>query len=383
MVRALLLVAVAGSLAHAVPVQHPVGVVAPKGKPPPLGSVIAAGSPYLYVAYIQSAGTHTAGAGAALLQSDPALGASDYHTLGEIAVESSDGQQIVEIGWTVDLAVNGDRQPHLFSFHWVDGGATCYNGCGWVQMSSTHSPGMRLTTGETHDYSIRLINGDWWLYFDNDAMGYYPGSLWTGRFSAMGFTQWFGEVSAMTTSPCTEMGNGKLGADTSSASFTTLRLYDPGPVAVTANAGTGTVTNAALYNIGRTTPTSFGFGGPGATTGCCTPSSCFGLHADCGAITDPTCSISLACGSCEGGAACSASNTCPGGPLGDAGVDVDAAVPDASPPSGPDAGTGLNSDDGGGCCDTGASPGAPAMLALVVLGLVLRRRYRSASVPEA
>lgn len=50
-------------------------------------------------------------------------------------VQSEDGRHIVEVGWTVDRELNGDAQPHLFVYHWVDGQATCYNGCGFVQYS--------------------------------------------------------------------------------------------------------------------------------------------------------------------------------------------------------------------------------------------------------
>jgi cysteine-rich repeat protein len=50
----------------------------------------------------------------------------------------------------------------------------------------------------------------------------------------------------------------------------------------------------------------------------------------------------------------------------------DAAVPVDSPPSGPDAGNPATG-DGGGCCQTGG-PGAAPCLALLVLGLLLRRR---------
>src|SRR5204863_2851819 len=113
------------------------------------------------------------GLGATIVQADPALGAGDYHSLAEIAVESADAKQIVEIGWTVDAGVNGDLQPHVFSYHWVDGQTTCYNGCGWVQVSTTKQPGMRVAPGEPHVYEIKLMNGDWWLFYDGEGLGYY------------------------------------------------------------------------------------------------------------------------------------------------------------------------------------------------------------------
>lgn len=349
------------------PVQ-PRPVYAPKGHPPGTGEAPFA-TPYLYVDYKQEPGANTGGAAARIVQADPALGAGDFHSLAEIAVENAGGQQIVEIGWTVDPGVNGDVAPHLFSFHWVDGQPTCYNGCGWVQVSTTHAPGMRVVPGEVHDYAIRLVNGDWWLFYDGEGIGYYPQSLWGGRFTQDQLTQWFGEVSAGSTSPCTEMGNGKPGGDAASASYDMLRVYQPdGTTAVPANASTGTVTNSLLYNIGRATPTSFGFGGPGAATGCCTPSSCVALSADCGAITDPKCGAQLACGECNDMMACSADHKCPGGfgPRDYAGV-LDGV------PVGPDAGT-MPKHDGGGCCDASGGGTSTLLLGLLVIARSVRRR---------
>lgn len=47
-----------------------------------------------------------------------------YHSLYELAIEdiySPGGRNIVEVGWTVDYSLNGDCNPHLFAFHWVNG----------------------------------------------------------------------------------------------------------------------------------------------------------------------------------------------------------------------------------------------------------------------
>lgn len=62
----------------------------------------------------------TSGVAAYLDQPQPCLATSDNHSLAEISVQSADGRQIVEVGWTVDRELNGDAQPHLFVYHWVD-----------------------------------------------------------------------------------------------------------------------------------------------------------------------------------------------------------------------------------------------------------------------
>src|SRR6185295_13765936 len=252
----------------------PVARYAPKGYPSRRTTIQQVDAvDYLYVAVAQSMGGHTAGAGATLLQADPAVGAGDFHSLAEIAVESSDGRQIVELGWTVDRGVNGDLQPHVFAYHWVNGQQTCYNACGWVQMSTTAMPGMPVVAGESHRYEIKLINNDWWEFYDGEAMGYFPQALFTSGFTQATLVQWFGEVAAASALPNTEMGNGKLGADPASASFDDIHLFDPGGATVQSAIEPSAVSNPALYNIGRTMPTSFGFGGPGTTTGCM-PSTC-------------------------------------------------------------------------------------------------------------
>ena len=101
---------------------------------------------YHYSSGLQYA--ETDGTYANLVIGKPDLAEEDYHTLAEIAVQSADGKQIVEVGWTVDRGVNGDDDPHLFVYHWVDGKETCYNGCGFKQYSKTvvarrHAAGRR------------------------------------------------------------------------------------------------------------------------------------------------------------------------------------------------------------------------------------------------
>jgi uncharacterized protein (TIGR03382 family) len=204
---------------------------------------------------------------------------------------------------------------------------------------------MAVAPGEPHVYEIKLMNGDWWLFYDGEGLGYYPQSLWGGRFTAAGIVQWFGEVAAAVASPCTQMGNGKLGTDAASAGYDSMHLFDAGGASVPAAAQIGTISDAALYNIGRTTGTSFGFGGPGVTTGCCVPSTCAAMHAECGTLPDPTCaSNTMSCGTCDAPDTCSAEHVC--------------VAPDR-----------------GGCCDAGASgTGSLVLGALVALGVRRRRR---------
>jgi MYXO-CTERM domain-containing protein len=340
--------------------EAPVARYAPKGHPSVSRTIQQLdGTEYLYVGARQEVRGHSAGAGATLMQADPALGLADFHSVAEIAVESTAGQQIVELGWTVDLAVNGDLQPHVFVYHWVDGQQTCYNGCGWVQVSNNVTAGMRIVPGEAHRYEIKLIKNDWWLFYDGEAMGYFPQALFHDAFKQAALVQWFGEVAAGSTAPCTQMGNGKLGSDAAATGYDDLHLFDPDGTTAPASALAGALTDPTLYDAGRMTATSFGFGGPGATTGCCTPSTCQATQTECGSNADPVCSgHTLICGTCDG---CTADHKCPSG-VGprDIGEQFDSPLPDRA---------------SGGCCDAGASgPSALGLGALVAL--VARRRRR-------
>ena len=347
-----------GGTARATPVEAPVGVVAPKGFPGMTPAHHA--TTFLYAGYFQESGGASAGAGAKMLQANPALAAGDAHTLGEIGVSSADSRQIVEIGWHVDFLVNDDVQPRLFVFHWVDGQPTCYNGCGFVEVSTTHRPGMRVTPGEIADYGIELRGTDWWLSYQNVDLGYFPGSLWPTGYTASGHVQWFGEVAAERAEPCTEMGTGAKGLDPAAARMTDLYLVTPGGARETANAGVGTVSSSAYYDIGQTTPSSFAFGGPGAPFGCCTPSTCTAQAAACGAVPDPLCGGALPCGACATTEVCGADFRCAPAP----------PRPDTTDPV-----------DDGGCC--GAGEGASSLGPAFGVLIALRRRRPRAHLREA
>ncbi|HEY4179236.1 MAG TPA: neprosin family prolyl endopeptidase [Kofleriaceae bacterium] len=333
---------------------------------------------FLYAGYYQQVGVNTQGAGAMMLQGDPSVAHEDAHSLGEIGLSSADNQQIVEIGWHVDPLVNdGDRNPRLFVFHWVNGQPTCYNECGWVQTSATYRPGMKVTPGEVAEYRIEHESDGWHISYKGEEMGYFPATLWsTTAYTAVDHAQWFGEISAQNPVSCSEMGNGTFGTTAGSTTMTGLYLISAAGANVAANAIVGTVTNASYYNLGSKTPTSFAFGGPGApNTTCCTPQSCSDFAqgvAACGTIPD-RCNDSIMCGvTCDNGNPC-VGHLCGTPVLVDGGVgDDDGGNPGVD--GGPDGGNGETGDEGGGCCDAGPHGAAVLWPALLVGGLLRRRR---------
>jgi hypothetical protein len=261
---------------------------------------------FLYVAFIGGTeypqGSYANGSGAYMSAFAPYVAPGDDHSLAEIAILTSDRLQIAELGWIV----GSDQQPRLFVFHWVNGQPTCYDGCGFVQSSSVHFPGMALPAYDTpREFEIVNWGGDWWAVYDGDPVGYFPSSLWGGNFRKVGQTEWFGEVAAAKFQSCTQMGDGSYGTTPGAASMSNLFVLNAAGGTVAPNFGLAYDTSPA-YTAGAITSTGFSFGGPGA---CCTPSTCAALGAHCGTTSD-NCGGILNCGTCTGALVCGASNQC-------------------------------------------------------------------------
>lgn len=224
------------------------------------GTICYYGACYDYVSGRQYA--DASGASARFWRARPELDAAniDGHSLQELAIQSADGSQIVEIGWTVDRGLNGDSAPHLFVFHWVDGQPTCYNTCDFTRTSDKIVPGMKLPSGGYTTLQINHVADRWELSMDGTVFGYFADSLWQGRFTRLGLVQAFGEVAAMSEPTCTDMGTGKFANSAASSSITGFRLLgSTTPVDLSM-----LVTSPAWYSSGSVTPSSFRLGGPGA-----------------------------------------------------------------------------------------------------------------------
>lgn len=218
------------------------------------------GSCYDY-AYGQQRSNVT-GVSVQMMQADPEIDPnySGAHSLQEISLQDSAQQQTVEIGWTVDRSLNGDTKPHLFVYHWVNGGTSCYNGCGFVQVSTTNTPGEAVTTGASAQYAIQFRQGSWWVQYNNDWVGYFPGSLWNNTYTTAQVISAFGEVSEASSPACTDMGNGLFGTASGSSWISNYQLTGT----TTAPSFGLAATTPADYNYGQSTVTSFHLGGPGS-----------------------------------------------------------------------------------------------------------------------
>ncbi len=142
------------------------------------------------------------------------------------AAEFSD----VELGTIVSPDL-GEGAPTLFVFHFDEGEPTCYDACGYVQLSDVAGrvPGYPLveaaplmTAGAPHLYQLyeEGLTGKWFLAVDGEPIGYYPASAWT-RFvpTVLTVEEAGGEVASPPTEPHpgTTMGDGRPGSEGASA----------------------------------------------------------------------------------------------------------------------------------------------------------------------
>jgi Neprosin len=196
---------------------------APRGRggalPRPAVGASCAGVPSFGTCYYYgSAGLTRAADGAGMTMSvnrpvyDDSGGAG--HSLDEIAVQGGPKNgNIVELGWLVSTDQSGDADPHIFVFHWKNWQGTCYNGCGWQQYSNTYYPGQNIGSLVGREIYIGYVfwKGNWWAWFDNQWIGYFPGSEWNNGYTKSALIQWFGEVSSENgVPPKTQMGDGIL-----------------------------------------------------------------------------------------------------------------------------------------------------------------------------
>jgi len=232
--------------------------------PPVAGALQAkAAASDVYFHYAVGAQTaETDGTWANLTIAKPELASGDFHTLTEIAVESADGQQIVEVGWTVDRTVNGDADPHMFVYYWKDRQPTCYNACGFTMYSTTMKPGDTLPVGTAKRFGIQHSGSVWWVAYDSAWIGYFPDTLWDGTYTKGGLAQWWGEVAASSLTPCTDMGNGLPGATDAAAARIGSISFTNGPEVKAVTRSTND-----YYTVFSASDRTFRYGGTG--TGNC------------------------------------------------------------------------------------------------------------------
>lgn len=207
---------------------------------------------------------------------------------------SGENLQTVEGGWIV-LPEYFSADAVLFIYYTrgnYNRGTGCYNlDCsGFVQINNNwHLGGIwnhYSTTDGTQwgfDLQWKLYSGNWWLFIDYEAVGYYPTSIYNGGQLSKQATviQYGGEVTKRyTTDPWPQMGSGALAANGYEvAAFQNTIFYIPrdenGGVGVWADL-TGIdegfpscyTFNVVNWPYGGSWGTYLFFGGPGGSGPC-------------------------------------------------------------------------------------------------------------------
>ena len=217
--------------------------------------------------YVEADGSY-----ANLVIGRPKLGDADYHSLAEIAVQSEDEKQKVEVGWTVDRGVNeGSEDPHLFVYHWVNDKGACYNACGFVPVGSGKTVvGGSLPYGQSKRFGIRHYSGAWWIAYDSEWIGYFPDRLWTDKkveFTKSGLIQWFGEVASSRLEPCSEMGTGEPATSEAAARIGTISLIiEPEQTPALVTRTISPERESGYYPVEQRSERTFRYGGKAPTT---------------------------------------------------------------------------------------------------------------------
>lgn len=221
-------------------------------------------------------------------------------SIAELSVSrGSAPKQTIEVGWHVLGRIYGDFTIRFFIYYTTNGYVSEGNGVGgynqtfpeWVQVSKTVFPGAKISPvsipgGTQYDgfVKIQLFNGNWWIKFQSEWVGYYPAMLFlpTGLKSQAARVSFFGEtfddalILGMTP---TDMGSGLFpGINTwqkSAAYMRNLSFQSTAGGAIAKYAPSSvTQTNPACYkavgnfNAADAWGIQFYFGGPGQNILC-------------------------------------------------------------------------------------------------------------------
>jgi hypothetical protein len=228
---------------------------------------------------------------------------SNETSIAQTAVIRGDPMQAIEAGKIELQSLNGDRNPHFFTYYrtngtasgdWVAGYNTLVDG--WIQFSSRVAPGMAIsawnssTNGNQYslDVEVRLHQGNWWVWVAGEWAGYYPNCIGGGAppcsrgtlFSQNGIRDqasrldWYGEVfdESAPAATSTDMGSGQFAVNgwQHAAYFrnvtffwqpTTYWWWDSGSITVTD--ATCYSANGPFYSSDPSWRNWFFYGGPG------------------------------------------------------------------------------------------------------------------------
>ncbi|GAA0138484.1 hypothetical protein LIER_00223 [Lithospermum erythrorhizon] len=209
-------------------------------------------------------------------------------------VAGTDGVDLntIEAGWQVHPQLyKGDRQPRLFTYWTKDGykGTGCYNLIcpGFVQISKKIAVGSAITPVSSyggHQFQITLLiwkdpkNGNWWLQYGGELVGYWPSVLFTHLKDHATMVQFGGEIVNSRgldgSHTSTQMGSGHFAeeGDGKASFFRNLQVVDEGNSLVPPQNIKLSAQHPNCYDIKQGFSQNYGnyfnYGGPGKNPNC-------------------------------------------------------------------------------------------------------------------
>ncbi|WP_158621627.1 neprosin family prolyl endopeptidase [Corallococcus aberystwythensis] len=251
-----------------VPIYHQAELRTHKAGPPlspglngATGSRLLAGA-YWYAGVLKPTDALSqSGVGASILFSNPAVYDQSDMVTSQMSIVRGANYHLVEMG----LRKFWDAFPRLMISQWSYG--TFNDAAGFVQVHGVYGPGMPLTSyyGYAVQQYIRHDNGNWWIWFNDAWVGYFPGSLWSGQFTSGDMAHFYGEVYSAQNRvpPLTDMGTGQFSGTWGSAYIHGMCLHTAGASCNYITNGWRSETNAAYYSLSYWNGADMEFGGNG------------------------------------------------------------------------------------------------------------------------
>jgi hypothetical protein len=201
----------------------------------------------------------------------------------------------LELGWIVAPSTYNDFNPHLFVFTRYKESNGYLHTCliikdqgAWkcldennqktptdfvaTKTDPSYLPGATVEVNTLKSYAVEHKQGNWWIWYKDDYIGFFPDSHWNTTFTQITDMVWQGEVVSYHSPPCEDMGNGIRGSEYGSAVIDDMKyiIYD-GQTPISATAHLDTDNLSSYYDAGhfayyppdqQNTFRGFTYGGP-------------------------------------------------------------------------------------------------------------------------
>lgn len=217
---------------------------------------------YWYASVMQNTSlVARSGVGGRIFFSNPAVYDQNDMVTAEMSIVLGANYHLVEVG----LRKFWDAFPRLMISQWAFG--TFNDAAGFVTVHPTYAPGMPLTPyyGLAIQHYVRYDGGNWWVWFNDACVGYFPGSIWSGGFTYGDVAHFYGEVysAASRIPPRTDMGNGLFSSSASSAYMQDACIHATTPDCYYISGASTFVSNSSYYSLSYGGGSFLRFGGNG------------------------------------------------------------------------------------------------------------------------